>query len=159
MIEEDDDTAVNVLSAVLTLLRFITSGHDTRRRLRRTIREDKSATRTDPSEAAQEGFCSCGSAGEGEDQSIESECRGFDFFYQLQSLIYTLISLKINNQKVPAINSKSWQKIIRMINGANQTKQKGRRKRTPKISNLCGARVQINPQQLLMSDHPEPVPL
>ena len=53
---EDDDTAVKVFSAILTLLRFIISGHDTRRRLRRTIRRDKSATRTDPSEAAQESF-------------------------------------------------------------------------------------------------------
>ena len=54
--EEEDDTAVKVFSAILTLLRFIISGHDTRRRLRRTIRRDKSATRTDPSEAAQDNF-------------------------------------------------------------------------------------------------------
>ena len=62
-----------------------------------------------------------------------------------------------NQQLVHAVNSKSWRKIILMINGAKPTKQKGRRRRTPKISNLCGARVQIDPQQLLMSDHPEPV--
>ena len=40
----------------LTLLRLTISGHDTRRRLRRTISGDKTAARTDPSEAAQENF-------------------------------------------------------------------------------------------------------
>merc|ERR1719221_269852 len=46
----------DVILGNLTLLRLTISGHDTRRRLRRTIRGDKTATRTDPSEAAQENF-------------------------------------------------------------------------------------------------------
>merc|ERR1719221_2022621 len=46
----------DVILGNLTLLRLTISGHDTRRRLRRTIRGDKTAIRTDPSEAAQENF-------------------------------------------------------------------------------------------------------
>ena len=53
--DDNNDTA-RLFSAVLTLFHFIISGHDTQRRLRRTIRGDKLATRTDPSEAVQVNF-------------------------------------------------------------------------------------------------------
>ena len=50
-------------------------------------------TRTGPSEAAQDNFEVAADADKG-----ESECRGFDFFYRLQSLIYTRpVSLKSNS--------------------------------------------------------------